>query len=59
MCPTEESLQRCFAALGMTIKSLSTYDSTAKSHQASIPPEYMGVVAVQPPPYIPAEALVW
>ena len=36
----------------------SYYDSTAKSHLASFPPEYMGAVAEQLPPYFSAEALV-
>ena len=39
--------------------TLNTYDSTEKSHQASFSPQYMGVVAEQPPPYIAAEALIW
>ena len=34
-------------------------DFTAKTTRRGLPPEYMGVVAEQPPPYIPAEALVW
>ena len=57
MFATEESLQRCLAARSMTKKCLSTYDSAAKSHQASFSPEYMGVGAEHPPPYIPAKAL--
>ena len=35
----------------------STDDSSTKSHQASFPPENMGVVAPQLPPYFPAESL--
>ena len=37
---------------------LFIHDRTAKSHQVSFPPEYMGVFVEQTPPYIPAEVIV-
>jgi len=33
---------------------MNTDDFTAKTTRRGLPPEYMGVFAPQPPPYIPA-----